>query len=224
MGCGVIGEFILSNQYFLELAFDVEEAMLGGPGISMGGSGEGVRELLIKEVLEALKKHVKSQLDAGWEIQISSYGSLAKWGAMTIRRPGWPKLRSSVNGPPTPVAVRLQNNTGNWNQVCIGFYAPRFEFPDPSRAKLTDALLPVMMPGAVPDDKWVAVESTSDPFRNWWDRRFLIDIGHALYRARTDKSLTQPREIKDLGDRLVGIAQAAAKAVPVEWSAQPTNA
>jgi len=51
----------------------------------------------------------------------------------------------------------------------------------------------------------------------------LIDIGYAAYRARVDESATQPREIKELGDHLVGIAQAAAKAVPVEWSAQPTS-
>jgi hypothetical protein len=48
----------------------------------------------------------------------------------------------------------------------------------------------------------------------------LIDIGYAAY---VDAGATQPREIKELGDHLVGIAQAAAKAVPVEWSAQPTN-
>jgi hypothetical protein len=146
IGREAITGFILSDRKFLELAFEVEEAMLGGPGKS---TSEGVRELLIKAVLEALREHVRSQLDAGWEIKISITGHypLAQWGALTIRWPGWPKLRGSANDKPLPVEIRLANDQGNWQRVLIGFVAPRFEFPDPSRASLTDALKQVMFPG-----------------------------------------------------------------------------
>ena len=208
-----------------ELAFDVEEAMLGGPGKSMGGSGEGVRQLLIKAILEAVREHVRSKLDPDWEIKISGQSGgnypLAQWGEMTIRRPSWPKLRVSANGEPVPVAVKLWNDQSNWQSVRIGFIVPRFEFPDPSRASLTTALLPLFSV-AHADDWCAAAEWPSKPFNNWWDKRFLIDFGYAAYRTRMDANAAQRPEINEFGDRLVDIAVATAKAVPVEWSARPT--
>lgn len=218
---GEISNFILSNRDFLELAFDVEDAMLGGPSKPRDNTGEGVRSLLVNSVLQSLKDHILSQLDHAWEIEISPL--LSKWGSMGLRKRGWPRLRDTANGPPIPVEIRLANDIGNWQQVCIGFRAHRFGFPDPSRANLTAALLPVMMPGAVANDWWVAVEWPSNPFRDWWDKRFLIDIGYSAYLARVHDSAPQPREIKELGDHLVGIARAAEKAVPVEWSVEPIN-
>jgi len=50
----------------------------------------------------------------------------------------------------------------------------------------------------------------------------LIDFGYAAYRTRMDANAAQRPEIKEFGDRLVDIAVATAKAVPVEWSARPT--
>lgn len=42
-----VAAFILKDRHNLELAFDVEEAMLGGVGRSMSDTGEGVHALLI---------------------------------------------------------------------------------------------------------------------------------------------------------------------------------
>ena len=223
VGLGAIIDYILSNKSFLELAFDVEEAMLGGPGLTVGGSGEGVRQLLIKAILETLREHIRNQLGADWEIKISGQTGanypLAQWGEITIRRSNWPKLRVSANGPPVPVAVKLWNDKGNWRRVRIAFVVPRFDFPDPLRASLTTALLP-LFPDPNTDDWCVAADWPGKPFDNWWEKRFLIDYGYTAHRARTDVNATSPLpEIKELGDRLVRISLAAEKAVPVEWPA-----
>ena len=216
-----ISNFILSNKKFLELAFDVEDAMLGGMSKTKEDAGHGVRLILIKSVLDTLGDHVKPQLGCGWKVEISPR---TKWGSMTIKLDSWPILRDSANGPPVPVEVRLANDIGNWEQVCIGFRVHRFGLSDPGRAALTAALLPAMMPGAIANDWWAAVEWPGNPFRNWWDRGFLVNIGYAAYRARTDANAAPPpREIAELGDHLVGIAKAAAKATPIEWSAQPAS-
>ena len=219
VGRAATTDFILSNSNFLEYAFDVEDAMLGGPGKTMPRSGEGVRQNLIRAILESLKERIVSQLDdPDWEIKVSG-GSfpLALWGALTIRRKSWPKLRDSANGEPVPVAVRLWNSQGNWQWVQIGFVAPRFEFLDPRRANLTAALLPAFT-NAHADDYCVASESANRPFDNWWDRGFLIDFGYTAYRAQKDGRVAQRAEIDALAGRLVGVAQAAANAAPVEWS------
>jgi hypothetical protein len=219
IGRGQISNFILSNQNFLELALAVEEAMLGGS--PKENSDDAVRALLIRAVLESVADRVRSQLDADWEIKLSPR---VKWGQMTIKRLCWPMPHNPADGRQYSVEIRLANDKEYWQRVRIGFVAPSFAFPDDPgcRTSLTAALLSVM-PGAQADDWWAAFEWPSNAFRDWWDKRFLIDIGYAAYRARGDATATQPPEIHELGDHLVGIAQTAANAVPVEWSAHPTN-
>jgi hypothetical protein len=176
-----ITNFILSNQNFLELAFAVEEAMLGGS--PRENSDDAVRALLIRAVLESVADHARSQLDADWEIKISPH---VKWGQMTIKRLCWPMPRNPADGRQYPVEIRLAPDNEYWQRVRIGFVAPSFAFPDPGcRAGLTAALLSVM-PSGKADDWWAAFEWPSDAFRDWWDRRFLIDIGYAAYRARAE--------------------------------------
>jgi hypothetical protein len=58
-----ITNFILSNQNFLELAFAVEEAMLGGS--PRENSEDAVRALLIRAVLESVADHARNQLPTG---------------------------------------------------------------------------------------------------------------------------------------------------------------
>jgi hypothetical protein len=216
-------DFILSNRKFLENAFDVEDAMFGGAGLSTGGSGEGVRQCLIRAILEVLREHIESQLDVrDWEIKICGQAPgtpLAQWGQISIRKRSWPKLRVSANTEQVPVELRLRNAKGCWQSVRIDFFAPSFEFHDPSRANLAEALKRKMRDGYT-DAIFAAIEYMNNkPFVNWWDKRFLIDFGYTAYRARSEGQAAQIPEIVELADRLVGLAQAAAEGAPVEWSA-----
>ena len=193
--------------------------MLGGSGITINHSGEGVRELLIKATLNSLKDYIGKQLDNGWEIKVAgqngNYYPLAQWGEITIRRWSWPKLPFSPKGPMVPVEVKLSNVIGNWKSVRIAVVVPRFGFPDPGRANLTAALLSEF-PDPASDNWCIASERLKKPFDNWWDKKFLIDFGYAAYQSRA------PFEIKMLGDRLVTIARAVANEVPVEWGLPTT--
>lgn len=208
-----VAAFILKDRHNLELAFDVEEAMLGGVGRSMSDTGEGVHALLIQGILQALEDQVRNQLGGGWDIEITPH---TLWGSMTVRRPTWPKLRVNEKYPdPVPAQIFLGTTKGAWKNVVMAFRAWRFEFPDPGRRNLTSALLQEMGPGAWSDDQWAAIKLLSH--NDWSDRQFLVDIGYAAYRARQADG-TPPWEIKELGDCLVSMAQVADKAVPVKWS------
>ena len=50
VGLDTIRDFVLSTPDFLNTAFDVEAAMMGGAGVPRGGSRGGIREVLISAI------------------------------------------------------------------------------------------------------------------------------------------------------------------------------
>jgi hypothetical protein len=210
-----VTRIILSDRRHLELAFDVEEAMLGGVGRSMSDTGEGVHALLIQGIFQALEDQLRNRLGGGWDIEITPH---TLWGSMTVRRPTWPKLRVNEKYPdPVPAQIFLGTTKGAMKNVVMAFQAWRFEFPDPGRSNLTGPLLQEMEPGAWSDDRWAAIKLLPSPLNDWSERSVLIDIGYPAYCARQGGG-SPPWQITELGDRLVSMAQVADKAVPVEWS------
>jgi hypothetical protein len=214
--------FVLSSRENLRLGFEVEDAMLGGAPEKIaiaprGGPGRpesGVRRVLIEAVFSQLGKCVLGRLREGWEI-VPVFGEgqrfFGEYNGVVVRRTTWPDYEH--DGKKSPAGVGLEANLAYWRNMCVGFYAHKYSFPElPHVRSALDQ--PHLIANPAPASEWCPIWGYLDPpFLDWWDRNFLMEIAYPAYEAGLAEKAVVPPEIDSLGERLAAISLA----VPIDW-------